>query len=72
MTVNIYHQEGAAFRSKSSSVGVCSDPSSDKKLHFLLRSKELKYSNLQKNPNSDFFVLSHLSIHRETVFGFFT
>ncbi len=30
------------------------------------------YSILQKNPNGDFFVLSHLSIYRETVFGFFT
>jgi hypothetical protein len=30
------------------------------------------YSILQKNPNGDFFVLSHLSIFRETVFGFFT
>jgi alpha-1,3-fucosyltransferase len=26
-----------------------------------------KYSILQKNPNGDFFVLSHLSIFRETV-----
>ncbi len=27
----------------------------------------LTYSILQKNPNGDFFVLSHLSIFRETV-----
>jgi hypothetical protein len=32
----------------------------------------ITYSILQKNPNGDFFVLSHLSMYRETVFGFFT
>jgi hypothetical protein len=38
----------------------------------ILNDWPLTYSILQKNPNGDFFVLSHLSIYRETVFGFFT